>query len=222
MNNKIWDEIYELGHEQKYPWDSVVSFIYRNTPPNTNKKDIKILEVGFGTASNLWFAARENYDVSGVEGSVAAVDIAKRRFDLDGLSGDLRVGDFTSLPFDDEVFDFVIDRAALTCAGKSEQKKAIKEIHRSLKSGGKFFYNCYADTHSSFRSGSAGPDDVRVNITEGTATGVGQIFFSSRRDIDEFFLDGWILRQVKRRELTDMLNPLGDIHAEWLVVAEKK
>ena len=40
-----------------------------------------------------------------------------KRFEREGLSGDLRVGNFTSLPFDDNSFDLVIDRASLCCIG---------------------------------------------------------------------------------------------------------
>jgi len=221
MINQTWEQIYREGHEQKYPWDSVVSFIFRNAPKNIDRSKIKILEVGFGTASNLWFAAREGFDVSGIEGSPTAVDVAKEKFRSDGLAGDLQVGDFTSLPYDAAIFDLALDRGALTCVGKETQKQAIDEIRRCLKSGGKFFYNCYADSHSGYRSGTYGPDGVRLNSTEETLVGVGQIFFTSRKDIDYFFAKGWKLHQVQRREWTDMLNAVGNIHAEWVVIAEK-
>jgi cyclopropane fatty-acyl-phospholipid synthase-like methyltransferase len=44
---------------------------------NYFRKEIKILELGFGTGANLWFAAREGFSVFGVEGSKTAVSIAK-------------------------------------------------------------------------------------------------------------------------------------------------
>lgn len=221
MNSTIWDQIYQDGHEQKYPWDSVVSFIFRNSPKNINREQVKILEVGFGTASNLWFAAREKFDVYGIEGSSLAVGKAQKRFLDDGLMGNLRVGDFSSLPYEDNTFDLVIDRAALTCVGKKAQKETINEIRRCLKPGGKFLYNCYSDSHSSYRNSQSGIDGVRLNITEGTLIDVGQIYFSSRSDIEEFFIEGWKLHQVQRREWTDMLYATSNIHAEWLIVAEK-
>jgi SAM-dependent methyltransferase len=217
----VWEEKYSQGHMQKYPWDIVVSFVFNNQPKGRPRCEIEVLEVGFGAGSNLWFAAREGFSVSGIEGSHSAVRYAKNRFSDDGLSGDLRVGDFTELPFAESKFDLVIDRGALTCVGKSSMKKSVREIHRVMKVGGRFLFNGYSDTHSSSRSGVAGHDSVRLKIDSGSLVGVGQICFLSRSDIDHIFSDRWKLHQVQRREYIDMLGLQSDIHSEWMVVAEK-
>ncbi len=217
----IWEKKYSEGHAERYPWDCIVSFIFSNAPRDREKNEIRVLEVGFGTGSNLWFAAREGFSVAGVEGSKSAVEFANKRFMKDGLKGDLRVGNFTDLSFEDESFDLVIDREALCCVGETAQQKAVREVHRVLKKGGKFHYNGYADSHSSYRAGTPGPDRVIQNITGGNLVGVGPIHFISRKDIDQFFAKGWKLHKVQRLELTEMLTPSGGIHAEWFVVAEK-
>ena len=217
----IWEEKYAAEHVQNYPWDMVVSFVFRNAPRDRPWSEIKIMEVGFGSAPNLWFAAREGFKVAGVEGSSSAVDFALERFKRDGLSGDLRVGDFTSLPFDDDSFDLVIDRGSLVCVGAEAQKQAVAEVHRCLRKGGRFLHNAYGDSHSSMRAGELGADGLINNIAGGTLVGVGQLHFTSRTEINERFADGWNLLQVQRREWVDMLSVSGDIHAEWVVVAEK-
>lgn len=217
----IWEKKYSEGHAERYPWDLVVSFVFRNAPRDRARNEVRILEVGFGTGSNLWFAAREGFTVAGIEGSPSAVKYAQEWFKKEQLSGDLRVGDFTQLPFDDASFDLVIDRGALVCVGKQAHQKAISEINRVLRNGGKFLYNGYADSHSSFRSGDRGPDDITVNISGGTLVGVGQLHFVSRTEIGDLFESCWKLHQVQRRETIDMLNVTGDIHAEWVVIAEK-
>jgi len=217
----IWEEKYAAGHVQNYPWDMVVSFVFRNAPRDRPWSEIKIMEVGFGSAPNLWFAAREGFKVAGVEGSSSAVDFALERFKRDGLSGDLRVGDFTSLPFDDDSFDLVIDRGSLVCVGAEAQKQAVAEVHRCLRKGGRFLHNAYGDSHSSMRAGELGADGLINNIAGGTLVGVGQLHFTSRTEINERFADGWNLLQVQRREWVDMLSVSGDIHAEWVIIAEK-
>lgn len=219
--NPIWEEIYSSGHSQKYPWDLVVSFVYRNYPREKCKSDVRILEVGFGSGSNLYFAAQEGFSVAGVEGSPTAVEFAKSRFEDNGLQGDLCIGDFLSLPFSSETFNLAIDRGSLCCVSKNDQKVAITEIHRCLRKGGRFLYTGYTDSHSSMRSGITDEDGLTSNISAGTLTGVGSIAFISRSDIDEFFSQGWQLLSVQRREYIDMLNPLGGIHSEWVVIAEK-
>lgn len=217
----IWEKKYSEGHAEKYPWDMVVSFVFRNAPRDRARNEVRILEVGFGTGSNLWFAAREGFAVAGVEGSSSAVKFAQEWFKREQLSGDLRVGDFTQLPFENEIFDLVFDREALCCVGKQAHKQAISEVHRVLRNGGKFLFNGYADSHSSSRTGEVGLDEIRTNINGGTLVDVGQLYFVSRTEIDEFFNEGWKLHQIQRREWTEMLNAEGGIHAEWMVVAEK-
>lgn len=217
----IWEEKYASGHAQNYPWDMVVSFVFRNAPRDRPRSEVRILEVGFGTGPNLWFAAREGFAVSGIEGSVSGVEFAQKRFASEGLTGDLRAGDFTQLPFEDGSFDLVIDRCSLVCVGQSAQEKAVSEIHRCLRKGGCFLHNAYGDSHSSFRGGKLGNDGLVTEITGGTLVGVGQLHFTSRAEINERFSAGWRLMQVQRREWTDMLSVSGDVHAEWVVIAEK-
>ena len=217
----VWEQKYGAGHAERYPWDSVVSFVFRHAPRHKQRKDTRILEVGFGTGSNLWFAAREGFSVAGVEMSPSGVAYAKERFAAEGLAGDLRAGDFTRLPFADHHFDLVIDREALCCAGRNGMVKAISEIHRVLRVGGRFFFNCYADSHSSYRAGERGDDGLTVNISGGSLVGCGQLQFISRSDIDLLFGKGWRLGAVERLESVDMLQPAGMVHAEWKVVAEK-
>ena len=218
---QIWESIYQAGQRNNYPWDNVVSFVFRNAPKDRPRDQVSIVEVGFGTASNLWFAAREGFAVSGVEGSETAVEYARNKFSEEGLTGDLRVGDFTKLPFADDSFDLAIDRAALCCIGRKSHIRAISEIERVLKPGGKFQYNTYADSHSSYRTGLLGPDGLRIGIDGGTLKGIGPIYCTSRSDIEEFFAD-WKLIKVERKEVADMLDVSGEVHAEWLVLAEKQ
>jgi SAM-dependent methyltransferase len=218
----IWEDKYAKGHAQRYPWDVVVSFVFRNVPRDRPRGDIRILEVGCGTGSNLWFAAREGFSVAGIDASPSAIATARQRFGDEGLAGDLQVGDFTQLAFDDAGFDCVIDRCSLTCCGASALRQALAEIHRVLKPGGRLFFNPYADSHSSAHAGRPAEDGLTVDISDGTLVGVGQIHFVGRREIDELFTSGgWQLKQIERLELVDMLAPRGAIHAEWRVVAEK-
>lgn len=217
----VWEEKYAAGHGQRYPWDAVVSFVFRNAPRDRPRETVRILELGCGTGANLWFAAREGYAVAGVDASASAIAAARRRFGEEGLAGDLRVGDFTRLPYEDDSFDCAIDRASLTCCGSAALRAAVAEIRRVLRPGGRFFFNPYADSHSSARTGRAAGDGLTVDITGGTLVGVGQIHFVARHEVTELFAEGWTLKQLERLEITDMLGPQGSIHAEWRVLAEK-
>lgn len=218
----VWDDIYESKSHPRAPYDFVASFVFRNAPQTQSRKDVKILEIGCGSGSNLWFLALEGFSVSGVDGSKAAIHAAQERLQQHNCSGDLRVADFTNLPFDPEMFDLVIDRGALTCTGTSMMKKAIGEVHRVLKTGGKFLYNPISDSDTSYRSGVLSEDDLITDIEYGDFKDVGQIRFVSRSEIDSFLpKENWIHERVERVEITDMLSPFSKIVSNWRVEAQK-
>jgi SAM-dependent methyltransferase len=218
----VWESIYSEGKAlNRYPFDQVVSFIYRNFLRSKPRSETKILEIGCGAGNNLWFAAREGFSVSGVDGSPSAIEFAKKRFADEDLQGDLRVADFISLPFTDNIFDFVLDRGALTCSPFADAQKTVAEVRRVLAPGGKFFFNPYSDRHSSFASGKVRPDGVSVDITAGTMVGIGPICFYGKREVLAMFGEGWRVISLRHIEMMEELEPLYNCHAEWIVIAEK-
>ena len=221
--NPIWEkEIYGQGRQLgRYPYDAVVSFVFRYAPPERQRSEIKILEIGCGAGNNLWFASREGFSVTGIDGSATAIDYARKRFAAEGLSGDLRVGDFTALPFEDKSFDMVIERGALVCVGLSAGRHTVAEAHRVLKPGGLFFANPYSDKDSSAFSGVEIGDGLRDQITEGMLTGVGALCFYGRRGVEGLFAAGWQTRSIQHAELVDITGSKAVEHAEWRIVAER-
>jgi SAM-dependent methyltransferase len=216
----VWERKYASGHQERYPWDVVVSFVFRNRPRERPTSDVTILEVGFGTGNNLWFAAREGFRVCGVEGSASAVTNAQRRFVADRLEGDLRVGDFTDLPFATTSVDLAIDRGSLTCAGRTAAHRAVTEIHRVLRTGGRFLFNGYSDACTSAQSGWRGADDLQHDISEGSLTGVGQLCFWNEAQVRTLFA-GWTVLSMELMERRDLVGTSPSVHAEWRVVVEK-
>ena len=125
------------------------------------------------------------------------------------------------MPFPSDTYDFVIDRAALTCSGFTAAHRAIAEVQRVLAPGGKFYFSPYSDRHSSHIAGKPGPDGVTTQISGGTLTGIGDINFYSKRQVMDMFGAGWKLVGLRHIEFMEMLEPACLIHAEWLVIAEK-
>ncbi len=139
-----WETKYASGHAQRYPWDAVVSFVFRYA-----KRGDRILEVGCGTGSNVWFCAREGWQVAGIDSSPSAIKYASNRLGTENLEADLRIGDLRALPWPDQFFDIVIDRAAIVCI--SDASTAISEVQRVLKLGGLFLFTPYSSPKDDFR-----------------------------------------------------------------------
>lgn len=219
----VWEKaIYGKGQQlNRYPFDAVVSFVFRNHPQNKPRSEVKILEIGCGAGNNLWFAAREGFAVAGIDGSPSVIDYARNRFAQDGLSGDLRIGELVQLPFDKESFDLVIDRAALTHSDFSAAEKTVAEVRRVLLPEGKFFFNPYSDRHSSYSSGHTGSDGLRVDISGGPLAGTGPVSFYGKRDVIVLFAQGWRLLSLQHVEILEEVQPQYLSHAEWRVTAQK-
>lgn len=218
--DQTWESRYrdEPGYRSRYPWSAVVSFVMRHAPRDRPRSEIAILEVGCGTGNNVWFCAREGFAVTGVDGSATAIDWARRRFAEEGLEGDLRVGDFTSLPFPDCAFDLCLDRAALSHTTAEGASRAVAEIHRVLKPGGKFLFNPYGDRSTSFYR-LPDPDGMVRDIGVGRVVGGSPARFYNLEEVHNLFGPGWTMRSLRHVEETDMID--GDVHAEWLIVVEK-
>jgi len=215
----VWEgTIYREGRQlNRAPFDLVVAFLFRYAPPRA-RETVKVLELGCGAGNNLWFAAREGFTVSGIDGSAAAIDYARKRFAQDALSGDLRVGDFTQLPFPDDAFDLVIDRGALTCTGFRCAAQAIAEARRVLHPGGHLLFTPFSTRHTSFSAGDRDDDGVVRNITDGTLTGVGGICFYTPEDLIAVLGDGWRIVNQEHTETVQTVS--GKVAATWSVVAQ--
>lgn len=217
----VWEEKYAAGHGSRYPWDAVVSFVFRNAPRGRERADVRVLELGCGIGANLWFLARENFHATGVDASATAVARAKQRLSEDGLAARIELADFTSLPFEDASFDLIVDRASLGCCGTSDMTRALAEAARVARPGGRLLFTPYADTHSSRGTGRAVADDLTVDISGGSLVGVGQIRFVAQEELATLLGRHWQIRSLDRLELTDVREPGGTTHAEWRVVAER-
>ena len=221
-NELVWEQIYRAGHANRYPWDAVVSFVHHYRPRDRLPQDIAVVEIGCGTAPNLWFAAREGFRVAGIDASETAIAKARERFLKEGLEGDLRVGGFNALPFAAQSFDLAIDRGALTCVSYQSAARAVAEVGRVLKPGGAFFCNLYSEDHTSFRSGRHGPDGLIADMTAGSLVGVGQICFYSREILLGLFLDpAWTVVSLEHVLIEGALARDKTVHAEWRLVARK-
>jgi ubiquinone/menaquinone biosynthesis C-methylase UbiE len=182
-NYTVWEEKYKAGQSLcSYPWDRVVSFIFRYYPRNKQKNEVKVLEVGFGSGSNLWFCSREGFDSYGVEGSPAAVDYAKQWFAKEGLKDNLFQGNFHPLRFENDFFDLVIDRGSLTCVSAEDCLLSLKEIYRVMASGGYFCFNPYSTQHTSCVEGKKLENGL-TNISSGVLINAGDIMFYEKDEI---------------------------------------
>jgi ubiquinone/menaquinone biosynthesis C-methylase UbiE len=98
-------------------------------------RGLKVLEIGCGLGTDGAQFAQAGADYTGVDLTEAAVDLARKRFEMFDLPGKFQTADAEQLEFADETFDIVYSHGVLHHT--PEPKKAIREIHRVLRTGGR-------------------------------------------------------------------------------------
>jgi len=94
----------------------------------------KVLEIGCGLGTDGAQFAKAGADYTGVDLTEAAVELARRRFELFDLPGKFQTADAENLDFADETFDLVYSHGVLHHT--PDTAKSISEIYRVLRPGG--------------------------------------------------------------------------------------
>ena len=217
--NPCWEEnVYGEGrHLNRYPYHAVVGFVFRHFGHVSDRSLVRILELGCGAGNNLWFAAREGFTVAGIDGSPSAIEFAKKRFAQENLTGDLRVGDFTRLPWPEKSFDLVIDRGALTCSHRAAIEAALDETRRVLKRDGKFLSTIYSTAHPDREFGRDLGDNTYDEFTAGYFAGLGTAHFVPHEEIDQLYASRFKVLSACHTCEAECLNPKRVVNAFWKI-----
>jgi len=101
----------------------------------------RVLEIGCGLGTDGVQFAKAGADYTGVDLTAAAVDLARKNFELRGLPGVFQVADAERLDFPESSFDVVYSHGVLHHT--PDTQRAIKEVHRVLKPGGRAIVMLY-------------------------------------------------------------------------------
>lgn len=94
----------------------------------------KLLEIGCGMGTDIVQLVRNGFDVTGIDLTSEAIDLAKKRFKIYNLKGKLKTDDAENLSFEEKTFDVVYSFGVLHHTPNTQ--KAIDETYRVLKDDG--------------------------------------------------------------------------------------
>ncbi|HBB86460.1 MAG TPA: hypothetical protein DC047_02460 [Blastocatellia bacterium] len=112
-------------------------------------RGLKVLEIGCGLGTDGAQFAKAGADYTGVDLTEAAVELARKRFELFDLPGKFQTADAEHLDFTDESFDLVYSHGVLHHT--PDTAGAIREIHRVLRPGGRAIVMLYHRNSYNYR-----------------------------------------------------------------------
>lgn len=133
-----WEERYG---QKKTPWDTgrPDSHLVRLVAawPKTGGR---VLEVGCGTGTNAVWLAQQGFQVTGLDFSSKAVELAKQRAEQNGAQCSFAADDFLSWQPEGGPFSLLFDRGCFHCMGTDEQRsRFVSQAAACLESGGLWF-----------------------------------------------------------------------------------
>ena len=157
-----WDESFKEQIDQNAyntaPVEALVRFtaqFLRARYENSEQiKQLKFLEVGCGAGANLIWLAEKGLQPNGIDISQKALDLCKYHFQKNQLEhrlGDLKRCSATSLPFEKDSFDGVLESCVFQHLNEIDRKKAHQEVVRVLKPGGAFIGHMLSQNHTTYQ-----------------------------------------------------------------------
>lgn len=136
-----WDEEYKnpilvtLGDR---PQEGLLKCLkYLRKERGVTLQGLRVLDLGSGVGKNAIHLAEQGSDVTAIELSPTALDIAKQRAAQQGVTVDFRLGDMGEpYPFDDASFDLILDIMSSNALNEAGREIYLRESHRVLKPGG--------------------------------------------------------------------------------------
>lgn len=155
-------------------------------------KPCKALDLGCGTGNYAIYLARRGFEVTGVDISSRAVEIAKNRAAQDGVSCEFIAADVLGDMEDvRSTFDFAYDWELLHHIFPKNREKYVRNVERLLNQGGRYLSVCFSGENSQF--GGAG---------KYRKTPIGTVlYFSSEEELRDLFGDSFEIEEMKTLDI---------------------
>ncbi len=230
-NDVIWEKRYQAdARVAKWPFDLIVSMIMRRFSKVEQRAGIKILDYGCGGGNNFWFLKREGFDGYACDIAQSALDITERKIASEGIeisSDRFVLIDGKTLPFEDDLFDAIIDRESLCQSPWIQIEKNVQEFNRILKPGGSYFGINFTDHHPDARYGRYQKNGDWNNFSQGLFKDQGHRHLFSLNELVGLFNENWEIDSIREHSLKtvysgpERLSDREEI-SEYVIVAHTK
>lgn len=150
-----------------------------------NVKDVLIPGIGYGRNAKVFLENEIN--VTGIEISQTAIDLAKQN----GVNCKIFHGSVSDMPYDNKQYDGIFSHALLHLLNREERKKFISDCYNQLKPNGYMVFTTVSKKAPMFGKGKQLAEDY-FEIIEGV-----KMFFYDSASIDEDFKNFGLVEAIE-------------------------
>jgi ubiquinone/menaquinone biosynthesis C-methylase UbiE len=194
MIKEQMDKIYRDVHPDQIPWNvAIPAEILQQAIEENLPAPSKIIDIGCGAGNYVIWFAKNGYEMTGVDISQNAIEIARRSASTAGASCKFIVADaIADLPTSDGMFDFAYEWELLHHIFPEDRDRYIRNVARVLKPGGRYLSVCFSEDDPEF--GGVGKfRKTRLDTT---------LYFSSEKELRELFGRYFVVEDLKTVDIT--------------------
>ena len=177
--NKFYREASASGVELAWPSETLIR-LFKGNYVSGLEKDYKgktVIDVGFGNGNNFFLLASLGLKLYGTEVGEEMCNTVMSKLAELGHEADLRVGTNRQLPFENEMFDYLVSWNVIHYEDTQDKMlDAISEYHRVLRRGGRFFLSTTGPEHKILKD-SDQLDEHRYRIGRSDDFRKGEVYF---------------------------------------------
>lgn len=193
------EKIYKDLSPNEIPWNI-------ESPPDILKsivtggivKPCKAIDLGCGTGNYSMYLASQGFDVTGIDISPTAIELARNSAIQRGIKCSFMVADV--LGGMNEVFDkfdFAFDWELLHHIFPSDREKYINNVCHLLNPGGRYLSICFSEENTQF-GGKGKYRNTPLNTT---------LYFSSEEEMRSLFKSLFIIEELRAIEIQGKFGP---------------
>jgi len=110
----------------------------------------RILVPGMGYGRNAQLFRESGMDVTGIEISQTAIDLAKTHY---GVSIKIHHGSVTDMPYDAELYDGIFCHALIHLLNQKERRKLLNDCYSQLRPGGYMVFSAVSTKSPNYGTG---------------------------------------------------------------------
>ena len=145
-----WDGIYHRYPIRSLPWElGKPREVLVDLVESGGVEPCEAMDLCCGAGTNPAYLAEKGFNVTALDISDGAVELAIEKAGQPRVDIDFLIGDFVSLPFKETMFGFLFNFGCFHHVEPEYRGAFIEGVHRVLDSGGTYLMVCFSDMDGS-------------------------------------------------------------------------